>query len=256
MPAALIIAHPGHELRVFHWLETVKPTVAILTSGGGALNQPRIEASFALLAQTSSHNSPLCGTFSDKDIYAAILNRKLDIFIYIFEKIVATLLEKDIDVVVGDALEGYNPSHDLCRYLIGSAVEYVTRKAGRAIGNYDFPLAGRPDICPGHLLASSIYLELDAAALERKMLAAAGYVELRGEVQEAINSFGVDVFRREYLRPVPNNAGLFDPPEVPPFYETYGERKVREGVYRDVIRYREHLRPLAQYLWQHATTSR
>src|SRR5207253_5484219 len=31
--AALVIAHPGHELRVYHWLRLARPSVFILTDG-------------------------------------------------------------------------------------------------------------------------------------------------------------------------------------------------------------------------------
>ncbi len=34
----------------------------------------------------------------------------------------------------------------------------------------------------------------------------------------------------------------------PPYYEIYGEQRVAAGVYREVIRLREHLEPLAAAL--------
>jgi hypothetical protein len=37
-----------------------------------------------------------------------------------------------------------------------------------------------------------------------------------------------------------------------PFYERHGARRVAEGRYRTVIRYREHVRPIAAALWAHA----
>ena len=33
--AALIVAHPGHELRVHHWMELARPLVLVLTDGSG-----------------------------------------------------------------------------------------------------------------------------------------------------------------------------------------------------------------------------
>ena len=33
--AVLVVAHPGHELRVHGWLELARPTVCILTDGSG-----------------------------------------------------------------------------------------------------------------------------------------------------------------------------------------------------------------------------
>jgi hypothetical protein len=43
------------------------------------------------------------------------------------------------------------------------------------------------------------------------------------------------------------------PPEEPPFYERHGERRVREGRYADVLRWRRHLRPFARALMERAS---
>jgi hypothetical protein len=40
-----------------------------------------------------------------------------------------TYPRNDCSLVAGDALEYYNPSHDLCRYLTGTAVEIAQRGA-------------------------------------------------------------------------------------------------------------------------------
>jgi hypothetical protein len=36
-----------------------------------------------------------------------------------------------------------------------------------------------------------------------------------------------------------------------PYYETYGEQRVAAGAYDRVLRFREHLLPLADALWDH-----
>jgi hypothetical protein len=40
--------------------------------------------------------------------------------------------------------------------------------------------------------------------------------------------------------------------EEPPYYERVGEGRVSSGHYRDVIRYRENVRPLMKALWREA----
>jgi hypothetical protein len=42
--AALVIAHPGHELRALHWLRLSRPCVFVLTDGSGSFW--KIEAAF------------------------------------------------------------------------------------------------------------------------------------------------------------------------------------------------------------------
>jgi len=251
MSTALIISHPGHELRVFHWLEQTRPLVLVLTDGSGSVNQARISSTTRILKMVGARPALVYGVFTDREIYSRILERSESMLVDMIEQVASTLVEQEIDTVAGDALEGYNPSHDLCRYLINAAVMLAGRRSGKFIENLDFPLVGPPDACPPHLLSSAVRLRLDDAALERKLHAAEEYAELKPEVEAALKSVGKDGFRYECLRPV-EAPECFEPPESPPFYERHGEKRVKEGVYRDVIRYREHLQPVAELFWKHA----
>lgn len=251
LSAALIISHPGHELRVFHWLEQTRPVVLVITDGSGSINQARISSTSRILKMLGASSGLVYGVFTDREIYSHILNRSESILIQLLEQLATTLTEHNIDVVAGDALEGYNPSHDLCRYVINAAVFLLSKRTGRTVRNLDFLLVGRPDVCPPELLPSAVRLQIDDAALERKLQAAEHYAELKPEVEAALKSVGKDGFRYECLRPV-QQPESFDPPEVPPFYERHGEKRVKEGTYKDVIRYREHLRPVAEMLWNYA----
>ena len=56
----------------------------------------------------------------------------------------------------------------------------------------------------------------------------------------------IENFRTECLRPAGNQAGTGWPANDLPFYELYGEKLVAAGHYREVIRYEEHMLPLAQ----------
>jgi hypothetical protein len=249
--AALVIAHPGHELRVHNWLETARPLVFVLTDGSGRTAQSRLASTSKILAQTGATASPIYGRFTDASIYAAILGGQHHALLSLVDELVDALIASQIDYVAGDALEGYNPSHDLCRYLIGAAVELAGRRSRREITNYDFLLTGRPDECPVEHRHYAIKLSLDAAALERKLAAAHGYPELLHELNEAVRQFGVNPFSTEWLRPVDNRAGLQPAENEFPFYETYGEKQKAAGHYQHVIRLREHLLPLARAMWDH-----
>jgi hypothetical protein len=186
------------------------------------------------------------GQLSDGDAYCAILNGDLDLFARLARELAAYLLTEQIEYVAGDALEGYNPTHDVCRLVINAAVEMANSGAGRKVGNFDFPLTGRPDKYDGE---HAISLQLDNKAFARKMTAARSYAELDSEVEEAIRQNYAEAFRVERLRPVDSNKIGFEFNEKP-YYERYGEQQVAAGHYRDVIRYREHFMPLAEALWQ------
>lgn len=246
--AALIIAHPGHELRVHHWLETAKPATLVLTDGSGRTLQSRLESTTRILQRAGGTAGPVYGRFTDADIYQAMLAGKTETFNALLEEMVNWLLAERIDYVAGDALEGYNTSHEVCRFLTGAACELASQRSGRTIRNYDFLLTGRPDECPPGLQGDAICVRLDTAAVERKLEAAQGYPELKHEVEFALKEFGTAAFAVEWLRPVANDIGL-QPAATKPYYETYGEKQKAAGHYQNVIREQDHLLPLARTIW-------
>jgi hypothetical protein len=44
-----MIAHPGHELRVHHWIERTRPLVFVLTDGSGHTGVSRLASTTAVL---------------------------------------------------------------------------------------------------------------------------------------------------------------------------------------------------------------
>jgi hypothetical protein len=244
---ALVVAHPGHELRVYGWMEAAAPRVCVLTDGSGSGGEARLESTTRVLAGTAARRGSIYGRMTDRAIYSAILERDFACFTGLADQLAAELAASDADCVVGDAVEGYNPSHDVCRLVINAAL----RLLGGELPSYDFLLVGAPDGCPDSLRARAVWLELDDEALARKLAAARSYAELAGEVEAALGRFGVAPFRTECLRPVDLSERYgWDPAEVP-YYETYGEKRVAEGAYDRVLRFREHVQPLADALWEH-----
>ncbi|HEX8245140.1 MAG TPA: hypothetical protein VF541_16635, partial [Longimicrobium sp.] len=48
---ALVVAHPGHELRVYGWMERARPLVFVLTDGSGSGSEGRLESTTGVLAR-------------------------------------------------------------------------------------------------------------------------------------------------------------------------------------------------------------
>jgi hypothetical protein len=275
--AALIVSHPGHELRVHGWLEATRPLVCVLTDGSGRTGRSRLDSTTRVLDAAGARRGTVYGPLSDGELYAAVLEREHSPFTSLVEELAATLVRERVRLVAGDAEEGYNPSHDICRLLVNAAVRLARRASAARISNYDFTLAAPPCHCPEHLRAGALRLDLDDAAFARKLSAAHNYPELRAEVEAALGgagsvalrehpdlarqtgaSFGgacADDFRVEWLRPVAADDDDGEPlsrgARERPFYEAYGERQVQAGHYRRVLRYREHVLPLAAALDAH-----
>lgn len=250
--AALLIAHPGHELRVFHWLEIARPLVCVLTDGSGHTNRSRLSSTTQVLDTTSSRVGPVYGRFTDAEIYAAILNGNFEVFVEVMRQLARSFSEQSIQYVVHDAVEGFNPSHDLCWHLAGATSLLASKARGRTIRMFDFPLTGRPDDCPTEIRDKSICVALDDEALRRKLAAAEAYPELKTEVDAAREKFGDAPFAIECLRPAADAAPHLEDTGEVPFYETHGEARNASGYYVDVIRRRKHMLPLARRLWQTA----
>jgi hypothetical protein len=273
--AALIVAHPGHELRVHGWLEAARPRVCVLTDGSGRTGHSRLDSTTRVLDAAGACAGTVYGALSDGRLYAAVLEHEHAPFTRVVEELAAMLVRERVGVVAGDAEEGYNPSHDICRLIVNAAVRLASRTAPAPIANYDFTLVSPPGHGPEHLRADSIRFDLDEAAFARKLSAAHNYPELRAEVEAALSGAGgvalrehpdlarrtaascagacADDFRVEWLRPVAAADGepLSRGARERPFYEAYGERQVQAGHYERVLRYREHVLPLAAALDAH-----
>src|SRR5688500_6166700 len=61
----LVFAHPGHELRTYHFMERVRPSVSVLTDGSGSANVSRLDESRAALARTGARPAATFGVLTD-----------------------------------------------------------------------------------------------------------------------------------------------------------------------------------------------
>lgn len=270
--AVLIIAHPGHELCVHGWLARVRPEVCVLTDGSGRQGIPRLSSTTRNLTEAGARPGSFYGRLTDQAIYQALLTHDLGFFTSLAAELAGALTRGGFRYVVGDALEGYNPTHDICRLVIDAAVEIARRSdPASPLENFDFALIGPTAACPRASGPDPFLLRLDEVAYRRKIEAMRACPELSDEVSAGLDGAdlrvldvcgdladevkellkargGAESFRLESLRPVRQTweGGLFD--DKPPFYERYGEKLVSAGLYRRAIRYREHFKPMAEAL--------
>jgi hypothetical protein len=237
-PAALLIGHPGHELRLHRWLEIAKPLVFVVTDGSGS-GQSRIATTVAILRALDCTPGSIIGAFTDHEIYRLLLSGDVDPIAAITLEVADSLIERDVRAVVADALEWYNPTHDLCSVMADLAVERAHRATGRSIARYDYAVAEAP-------AGAGETFVLDDAALDRKLAAAHANKELALEVENLIARIGLDALRREVLRPITGVEA--SAPDGKPFYETHGESRVAAGHYSTVIRFEQHFRPFVERL--------
>ena len=248
-PPALVVAHPGHELRLHGWMERRKPTVFVLTDGSGHSRRSRLDSTTCVLQRCGATPGSIYGRFTDAELYALILGGQTSRLCALAGELADQLVLLRISTLVGDGVEGYNPSHDLCQYLMRAAARLAAARTGRPTACYQYPVVGHPgdgrEEPPGD---GTVQLTLDPPTVQRKLAAAASYPELKDEVEQALAKYGHAAFAVECLRRSDLRREEERLSREPPFYETHGERQVAAGYYASVIRYKQHFQPLVRAL--------
>ncbi|MBL6853427.1 MAG: hypothetical protein ISS15_06015 [Alphaproteobacteria bacterium] len=242
--AAFVAAHPGHELAVLGWLTAARPLVHVLTDGSGHVGKGRADVTAELVTSLGARIAAPFAPMSDAAIYRAMMDGDTALFCGLLDTLVESLAANGIDLVVGDAREGFNPAHDICRALIDRAAAMTADRLGRDVLNYSVRLtdwdlavkAPHDDAC--------VHLELSGALFEAKLAAACAYRALGDEVARALST-GADQFRTECL------SLASEPVTEPPHYETVGRERVRQGFYREALLYRAHVVPVLAALDAH-----
>jgi len=184
---------------------------------------------------------------SDRELYAALLRRDVAFARGIVEAIVAEAIAYGAGTIAGDALEGFNPAHDLCRYCINLAVTLLRTRHGIRVDNLEFALDGAP-VTSGE--GAARYYAVGGEALARKLDAVLAYEELKLDRELLLARYGPALFEHEALFHASPMQGVQALDVEPPYYESAGAHRTAAGEYDEVIRYREHVRPLVHGLWK------
>lgn len=245
---ALIIAHPGHELLLHHWLECAHPAVFILTDGSGGSGVARVERSAQLVRAAGCSIGAVFGQHSDQFWYDRILRLDVSVFKDAAD-VIAASLRGGVDAIVTDSIEYFNPMHDLAAvvgHLVANRISSSQPRPTVLTYPIERPAEG----------AVALEIELDAQAMERKFGAARKYSEIQGEVERKIGQsyrgcFDVERLYHQFV------AAAYPPVlNEPPYYEIFARQRVQEGRYAKIITYRDHMQPLVRGLLEALPQSR
>lgn len=239
----LILAHPGHELRLTAWMARERPRVFVLSDGSGGRARSRIDYSRALVAESGGEAGAVFGLMPDRDWYVTMLAGDAAPFLHVRDAVLAALRAEPADCLVSDSVDGYNPLHDLTEAL-GRAVVAACRAEGRAMRHLTSPATagaiGRP---AGHWT-------LDGAAVARKRAAVAAYAPLAEEAARILAEEPGALDNERLLAPDFDWLGAWAPE-----WERLGRERVAAGLYDTAITYAGHVRPLAMALLDLAGTT-
>jgi hypothetical protein len=245
--SALIIGHPGHELRAFKFLKDSKPDVYILTDGSGQNNDSRLHQSIKLIESLGATYKSTFNAFTDKELYTIILSGDLEKIKQLKKELLIFVKENEYDEIYGDALEGFNPTHDICRYLInGIVAELEKSNSSKSILNYDFVLDQAPNMLSQKEHEHHLFFELSPLELNIKIKAGLNYPELKTEIEMAIKRFGINAFSRESYSRITDLNQISNWVNALPYYEEIGRKRVASGAYKTCIEFEKHIKPIAE----------
>jgi hypothetical protein len=240
--AALVVTHPGHELFVHAWMESARPVVFVLTDATGT-STPYLPATAEVVERAGCRLGPLFGRCTDAGLRLAVLNADHERFVSLAAELADDFVREDIDCVVGDAAEGHNLSHDVCRLIIDAAVAQASRRRP-TLKNYELVLNAPIVAAPAHLSQRSLRLQLDPEAWARKYNATFAYAEPTSDVAWTVEHFGLDSLQTEHLRPaIPWR--VMQPHFTPNYHDRSGSRSLSAP---SVTLFRDRLLPLAEAL--------
>ena len=114
----MIFGHPAHELALFGFLQRFRPQIVIVTDGG---SEERIRQSRAGLDSIGLEATYL--DFSENDFYIALLRRDVSFFEAVADCLRAQIAASNPQQIFCDAIEFYNPVHDITLPLVLRAAE-------------------------------------------------------------------------------------------------------------------------------------
>ncbi len=242
MTTALVIAHPGHELRLAAWVRAARPRIFIIAKGSRAgRSEARIEASRKLAANLHAKTGEPFGAAYDTDLYAWVLAGDPAPFAAMTDRLRDQFIDQKMTLVVTDAWQNYNPVHDLTHLMARVAAAEAGLQMGRVIDCVDYP------VVLGGLAHAPIGPEWSRISLDPNQVATKLSLALRyPEIADDLSGFmevGLDSLAVEALHALLPMAALAPSEAAPPWYEVYGEGRVREGVYSSVLRWR-HMLPI------------
>ena len=240
--AALVVTHPGHELFVHAWMEMARPIVFVLTDATDT-GMSCLPATAEVVEQAGGRLGPLLGRCTDAGLGRAVRNSDHQRFVSVAAELADDLVREDIDYIVGDAAEGYDLSHDVCRLLIDAAVAQASRLRP-TLKNYELLLSAPTVPSPPHLSQRSVRLQLDPEAWARKYNATFAYPEPPSDIARAVERFGLDSLQTECLRPaIPWR--LMQPHFTSNYHDSTGGG---DRSHPSAMLFRERLLPLAEAL--------
>lgn len=252
-PATVFVfSHPNHEVAVWGLLRHLRPTVVFLTDGGGG---KRLEETRTALADEKIDAVHL--ETPEAEYYEAFLRRDSDFFARAADRVADVLRRVRPERIFTDAVEFYNPVHDVALPISVAAASAALDRAVAGFPFFEIPLVhqqatgtGERYSCqeaPPDRLSRAIRWELPSDAGTAKLRA---WTERYTRIALQMAPIVKDPCRIASVETVMvADSPLREPGNhVAVRYEWRGRRLKEEGKVLDVITRHAHFLPVAHRL--------
>jgi hypothetical protein len=244
----VVFSHPNHELSVYGLLKRLRPDVVYLTDGGG---EDRLSETRAGLSRIGLLDRARFLNHSEASFYDALLDRDVAFYRRVADEVRRVVDEVRPEQVLCDAVELYNPVHDMTLPIVDAAlagcdaevleVPLVWQRAGdgESYVIQRVPPARRATRLEARLTDD----ELDAKVHAREHV----YTLLRGQMGPPLTGLPPSYLAQEEVMP---RDGAFPTPgaDVALRYEWRAHRLRERGEVDRVITLRDHYVPVTSAL--------
>lgn len=245
----LVFSHPNHELAVYGLLQRLRPHLIFLTDGGGA---KRVEQTERGLERISLRDRAQFLDYPEASFYDALLEGDVSLFREVARRIREMLDRVKPEQVLCDAVEFYNPVHDLSLPIVLAALADADD-----VAVFEVPLLYQVpgdteryavQRMPASRAADSVVVQLTEAELNAKLAARDEvYSLLREQLGPVLGLLPDAHFAREEIAAAPPTLPAPDDERVLR-YEWRGKLHQQGGAVDRIITYAEHYLPVASSL--------
>jgi hypothetical protein len=246
----VVLSHPNHEMAVFGMFRRLRPHVIVLTDGGGA---ERVEQSRRGLERIGVLERTVFLDYAEDDFYGALLDGDVGFFHDVAGRIRDCVADVEPEQVFCDAIELYNPVHDLSLPLVRAAlgddrdtpVFEVPLVHQRAAARESYAVQRFPESRPG----ARVTFDLHDDELREKLWARDHvYHSLRAQIGALLGSLPDQHFATETVAPAVTRL-----PDVPPDqilrYDWRGQLLFGRGDVKRALTRADHYLPIARELF-------
>ena len=241
-----VLSHPNHEAVVYGLWQRWRPFTVYLSDGGA---KARVEETRRGLDRIGLGNQALYLNYEEALFYRSLVDQDVSFFLEIIQRLKDTIVETKPDRILVDAVEFYNPVHDLSLALLGNAL-----REGKKLPVFEIPLVRERRLeglacqsVPKARESSSVRTTLTDLELANKKGAWDDNYKILGHTMGHLRPSAEEGARVEVVFP----AG---PPNRRPEgdtvlrYDVQGGRLAAEGKFKTPITWGDHFIPLLEEL--------